>query len=181
MTRKIMNKYDLDRNNIKIICTDRSKTEKDRSVAAIVEEEQEEGFYVSMDKRCSVHIAEIFAIAKAIQKNYNVNKNLIVYSDAKSAMEGLMDNLLSVYKNLYTIETRRMFFEYTRNKDKKIKIVWIPSHAGIKGNEVADNLAREETKEEAAREIKVPYNDLRENYKKEARTKSQCENIEEDQ
>lgn len=64
MTRKIMNKYDLDGNNIKIICTDGSKTEKGRS--AIVEEEQEEGFYVSMDKRCSVHIAEMFAIAKAI-------------------------------------------------------------------------------------------------------------------
>lgn len=65
MTRKIMNKYDLDGNNIKIICTDGSKTKKSRS-AAIVEEEQEEGFYVSMDKRCSVHIAEMFAIAKAI-------------------------------------------------------------------------------------------------------------------
>lgn len=65
MTRKIMNKYDLDGNNIKIICTDGSKTEKGRS-AAIVEEEQEEVFYVSMDKRCSVHIAEMFAIAKAI-------------------------------------------------------------------------------------------------------------------
>lgn len=46
---------------------------------------------------------------------------------------------------------------------------------------MADNLAREGTKKEAAREIKVPYNDLRENYKKEARTKSQRENIEEDQ
>lgn len=93
MTRKIMNKYDLDGNNIKIICTDGSKTEKGRS-AAIMEEEQEEGFYVSMDKRCSVHIAEMFAIAiqKAIQKNYNVNKDLIVYSDAKTAVEGLMDN-----------------------------------------------------------------------------------------
>lgn len=65
ITRKIMNKYDLDGNNIKIICTDESKTEKGRS-AAIVEEEQEEGFYVRMDKRCSVHIAEMFAIAKAI-------------------------------------------------------------------------------------------------------------------
>lgn len=42
--------------------------------------------------------------------------------------------------------------EYTRNKDKKIKIVWIPNHTGIKGNEVADNLAREETKEGAARD-----------------------------
>lgn len=39
MTRKIMNKYDLDGNNIKIICIDGSKTEKGRS-AAIVEEEQ---------------------------------------------------------------------------------------------------------------------------------------------
>lgn len=66
--------------------------QKQKKVAAIVEEEQEEGFYISMDKRCSVHIAEMFAIAKAIQKNYNVNKDLIVYSDAKSAVEGLMDN-----------------------------------------------------------------------------------------
>lgn len=76
---------------------------------------------------------------------------MIVYSDAKSAVEDLMDNLLSVYKNLYTIETRRRFFEYTKNKDKKIKIVWIPSHTGIKGSEVADNLARERRKKQQER------------------------------
>lgn len=101
MTREIIEKYKLDGNNVKIIYTDGSKTEGRSVGAAIVEEEQEKG--VTMDKRCLVYIAEMFAIAKATQKNRNENKDLIIYSNAKSAVEGLMDNRLTVYKNMYTV------------------------------------------------------------------------------
>lgn len=81
------------------------RRQKERSVgAAIVEEKQEEGVYVTMDKRCLVYIAEMFAVTKATQKNRNENKDLIIYSNAKSAVEGLMDNRLTVYKNMYTVE-----------------------------------------------------------------------------
>lgn len=87
---------------MKIIYTDGSKTEGQSVGAAIVEEEQEEVVYVTMDKRCLVYIAEMFA--KAIQKNRNENKDLIIYSNAKSAVEGLMDNRLTIYKNMYKVE-----------------------------------------------------------------------------
>lgn len=42
MTREIIEKYELDGNNVKIIYTDGSKTEGRSVGAAIVEEEQEE-------------------------------------------------------------------------------------------------------------------------------------------
>lgn len=87
---------------MKIIYTDGSKTEGQSVGAAIVEEEQEEAVYVTMDKRRLVYIAEMFA--KAIQKNRNENKDLIIYSNAKSAVEGLMDNRLTIYKNMYKVE-----------------------------------------------------------------------------
>lgn len=87
---------------MKIIYIDGSKTEGQSVGAAIVEEEQEEAVYVTMDKRCLVYIAEMFA--KAIQKNRNENKDLIIYSNAKSAVEGLMDNRLTIYKNMYKVE-----------------------------------------------------------------------------
>lgn len=87
---------------MKIIYTDGSKTEGQSVGAAIVEEEQEEAVYVTMDKKRLVYIAEMFA--KAIQKNRNENKDLIIYSNAKSAVEGLMDNRLTIYKNMYKVE-----------------------------------------------------------------------------
>lgn len=104
MTREIIEKYELDGNNVKIIYTDGSKTEGRSVGAAIMEEEQEEAVYVTMNKRCLVYIAEMFAVAKAIQKNRNENKDLIIYSNAKSAVEDLMDNRLTIYKNMYKVE-----------------------------------------------------------------------------
>lgn len=69
MTRNIIEKYELDNGNMKIIYTDSSKMKGGQAVAAaIVEEEQEEGHYVSMDKKCSIFIAEVFAITKLFRR-----------------------------------------------------------------------------------------------------------------
>lgn len=47
-------------------------------------------------------------------------------------------------------------------------IAWLPRHERMKRNEIADSLAKAWIKETAIRELKVPYNDLKEEYKKEA-------------
>lgn len=69
----------MDVKNIKIIYMDGSKMEKGQVIgAAIVEEQEKEGLYFSMDKRCTIFTAETAAIAKVILKNEKVNKDIII-------------------------------------------------------------------------------------------------------
>lgn len=54
------------------------------------------------------------------------------------------------------------------NRKRKIVKAWILAHKGIVGNEEADKLAKEATEESNSEEIKIPCNDLREEYKRTA-------------
>lgn len=61
----------IEEEEVTIIYTDRSKRKEGKATGAAIAEEREEekeGFYMSMDKRCMVFTAEAAAITKAIQK-----------------------------------------------------------------------------------------------------------------
>lgn len=73
------------------------------------------------------------------------------------------------------METRR-YFEIKKNREKRILLVWVPSHIGIKGNKIANNLAKTRTKEESTIELKVPFSHLKEQYKNEGRRKTRNQN-----
>lgn len=107
-------------------------------------------------------------LVKAIQKNEEKETNVLNMTDSLSAIQGLEDNRISVYKNNYTLEVRRRYFEHRKRNKKRIVIAWLPGHEGVKRNEIADSLAKAGIKETAIRELKVPYNDLKEEYKNEA-------------
>lgn len=49
----------------------------------------------------------------------------------------------------------------------KVIIGWIPDHTGIRGNELADSLAKQGTKEERDNRIIIPIRDWRSLYKEE--------------
>lgn len=51
-----------------IVFTDESKTTERKAVGAGMVQEEEEGHYISMDKRCTIFTGEACAIAKAMQK-----------------------------------------------------------------------------------------------------------------
>lgn len=104
-------------------------------------------------------------LVKAIQKNEEKKTNVLNMTDSLSAIQGLEDNRISVYKNNYTLEVRRRYFEHRKRNKKRIVIGWLPGHEGVKRNEIADSLAKAGIKETAIRELKVPYNDLKEEYK----------------
>lgn len=108
MLEKIREKYDLDKEETTIVFTDESKTKDGRVVGvAMVQEGEEEGHYISMDKRCTIFTAEACAIVKAIQK-WTIDKdkgkeNLLIMSDALSVVKKIENNIINVYSNIYII------------------------------------------------------------------------------
>lgn len=163
------------KNNYRFSTQMDKKSDNISTGAATVKEEEEEGFYFNMNKRCSVFTAETAAVVKALEK-WCCDKSrgdIIIFNDLKSVLMTSMNNDFSVYKNKYVMETKKKIYD---NKGKVI-LVWILAHKEIKSNEKADELAKTRTEEECTRKLKVSYTDLKENYKEEARRRMMERNL----
>lgn len=75
---RIIKNYKLNENNIRISYTNGSRTEEEQATGVAIVEKEE--FYFSIDRRYSIFTAESIDIAKAIQKNENINKDIRSYS-----------------------------------------------------------------------------------------------------
>lgn len=174
-TEEVVGKFELE-GTTTVIYSDGSRKENSMSTGCsyyIPEEEME--YTLSIDKRCSNFTAEAVAILKALQlmKNRRIKNNIIIYTDALSVIQAVRNNKIGAYVNSYILEIRKKYFDLMKKeyrKNKRIIICWVPAHIGIKGNEIADELAKEATMEEKTREIEVPMEDLKCLYKEEMRT-----------
>lgn len=114
------------------------------------------------------------------------DKDILILSDCQSACKDIESNIINVKKhsfikkiresiNMY--EMKRLSLDNVVIRKPKIVIGWIPSHCGIKGNELVDGLAKEATNETPDERIKVPINDWKRIYKEEmgARTRNRNE------
>ena len=94
-----------------------------------------------LDKQCSIFTAELYAILHAIRDGgMRPQTSTLVITDSKSSIQALMQPFT---RNPLVQEIQREAHEGT----KKIKLCWVPSHIGVQGNEIADKLARETTKD----------------------------------
>ncbi|KAL6420928.1 hypothetical protein ACFW04_013811 [Cataglyphis niger] len=66
----------------------------------------------------------------------------------------------SIRQNNYLIPLIKAKLEVACIQEIHIQFIWIPSHKGICGNEIADELARRAIKEGMATNFKVPHSDL---------------------
>lgn len=92
---------------------------------------------------CTVFQAELHAINLVCSyclKNNLVNKSIFICSDSKAALAAVMKyNIRSkcVYSTVSSLN-QISNISLTNSLD----LVWIPGHSGIKGNDLADSLAR---------------------------------------
>ena len=92
----------------------------------------------------SIFTAEIIAINDAVDfalkdKNHTYN----IFSDSLSVILSLKNTHINIRINPYVFEIKEKIklFQHDNHKGR-IKLIWIPSHMGIYGNEEADRLAK---------------------------------------
>lgn len=174
LIRRIREKNKI-KSQVTIIYTDGSNKKGNKSTgASIVIEEQETAYKISMSKLCSLFTAEAFAIKviKAtlelmIEEAIKRPEDILILTDSRAALQAIKNNQLNVYKNKYITEIREKIIILEEDLKKRVILAWIPAHKGIKGNKLADQLAKEATEEDEDRNIQVFLGDLRKEFKKE--------------
>ena len=87
----------------------------------------------------SIFSAEMYAILKTIKLSRNTNnRNILICCDSLSYLKSLQQ----IYnKNSIAI---KIYDEiYNMKNEKKFILLWVSSHTNIRGNEIADSLAKE--------------------------------------
>lgn len=150
-----------------IIYTDGSKPEGSVSTgASVVCDEETTAYYASLPKNCSTFTVEAFAIKAALDmllqsyRNKKYHHEIVtILSDYQGVLKAMKNNNLSVYHNPYILEFRTISWKLCTLFDIKIYFIWVPSHRGFIGNEIAD-LAKQGSQEAAENKIEVPFQDF---------------------
>ncbi|XP_074026912.1 uncharacterized protein [Leptinotarsa decemlineata] len=143
------------------IYTDASRSEEGVA-AAFVTSNSSHKFKVN--KFGSIYNGELFAILQALKHilEYDI-QNSSVITDSLSAIIGIQqmysDNqiLINIKEAIYAIS----------RENKNIIFLWVPSHVGIRGNELADKAAREALRDQNINfEEELEYGDQKAYFKK---------------
>ena len=157
----LLNDYLNNESNSLHIYTDGSKNTDVISVgAACFCEKIDKQAMLSINKRASIFTAECAAINEALNIALdNKDKNIVIISDSLSAIESLNHPSFNAQTNPLIFEIRKKVHKFN-NSDTYIKLLWVPSHQGLTGNENVDKLAKSATLIDPT--IKhIPHTDLR--------------------
>ena len=141
-------------NQFNHIYTDGSKQEETTSCAAIYGRKIKKK---RLPKVTSIFNAELCAINLALDlASEEKSERFVIMSDSLSVLKAMknqkMDNPLL---------TKLLIKLHELSKRKKIELCWIPSHIGIKGNEMADLAAKSAQTLNIDTHFRVPYTDLK--------------------
>ena len=136
------------------VYTDGSKTDNYVSSSAVFPVDI---FKVNLPVHTSIFTAEAVALKLAVQHiQREAIRKSVIYSDSLSCLQALQNKTLEnpIIREILPIIT------YLEEVDSKIEFCWIPGHIGIKGNEKADEIAKEPINHKIY-DIKTPYSDYR--------------------
>ena len=96
--------------------------------------------YVQMGTKSSIFQAEVMAINEVASRSLKkgiVCKRIHIYSDSKTALQALDSTKI---KSKIVHETVQKLNRLGINN--MVNLGWVPGHSNIKGNDIADSLAR---------------------------------------
>jgi exonuclease III/ribonuclease HI len=122
------------------VYTDGSKTNSKTGCAFYSDHDEIEAQF-SLNLKSNVYSAECTAILEALKyislQNYT---HFLILSDSKSCLSALC-HFPSTNTHPLIFQIRQLLFELS-TKGFIVSLLWIPAHAGILGNEIADQLAK---------------------------------------
>ena len=151
----IFHQYKEEYNHFEYIYTDGSKSEE-KTGAAFYHRGFSQSFRLS--NLHSVYSAELHAISLAL--SYCINKKFqqaIICTDSNSATQALAQKHNNAHPTVHQINNK---IQQITNMGKTIKILWIPGHVGIHGNEKADEAAKLSLQNPERNNIPIPLNDF---------------------
>jgi ribonuclease HI len=141
------------------IYTDGSKYDNGvgAGIVIIIERKLQQQLKYKLHNNCSNNQAEQMAIMKAIEAIENIHirgssrRTTTIYTDSRVTIQSLQN-----YRNKHLIEEIRRKAIALERQDWNIKFTWIKAHDGNYGNELADSLAKEATRNKEIIYNKIP-------------------------
>ncbi|XP_048487226.1 uncharacterized protein LOC125490870 [Plutella xylostella] len=124
----------------------------------------------NLDQNCSIYTAEAYAIYQTLMYVQNLNNieqynEIIIVSDSKSVLLSLQNFSFNYKVNYIVYKIRNIVYNLNIN----VTFKWVPSHRGIKGNEVVDKAVNSNHDEDHSNICKIPFTDLYTNLKNDKR------------
>lgn len=134
-----------------VVCyTDAAKNEFGTGIGVYCDKLQIE-LSEGISSYATVHQAELFAIdkcAKECLKRSLLDQNIFILSDSQSALKSLGGYVFSSKTAWNCLQSLQEL-----GAQNKVKLLWVPSHLDIEGNEMADTLAKEGRDSDAILEV----------------------------
>jgi len=141
--------------------TDGSKRDDDSSVgAAVYSRDLGLSLKHKLPANTSIFTAEAWAVYQSlIMVESSGERKAVIFSDSKSVLEALTSCSAKSHSN-YIIPLIKSKFHSLTKSGFSIRTVWVPSHIGIDGNEMADAAAGRAALHGRKPKFRIPFTDF---------------------
>ena len=151
------------------VYTDGSKTATGVGCAAVFPERTRT---IKLPNEATIFSAELEAIRVTLIESLNIrNRNFTIMTDSLSAIQAIND---FNHQSPLVVKIQNSISENSR-MHKEINFCWVPSHAGIVGNERADVAAKRAAESNEVVNVPLPHSDFYPLYRKALKEKWQSE------